>query len=781
MPYSIKEKAKVYHGIIRNEYNMALTNEGFIKNPSYYLTYKDLLKKAKELGAHTDIVDDLINQGYIIEVGNDKYRSIHMDVAIRASDVRIQYGGTRYVTSARIYMYEIPFMESDDRIYFPSKQGMNIENYLFDYLKLIFKNTNLLEIFLESLRAYLKAVSRKKSQGLDAYQVYSLYRILKDYNEKRVFVLSAPTGSGKTEIFLTMATALALANKTEDRTAKIRSIIVYPRIALESDQAFRFILFTYLLNMELRRKGVDISLTIGIDDGLTRKIEREMSEKAFADFRGITCPRCYLRNVSEEQRGILKVLGKYHEVQCNLCKESFNFIKATHTLMKKETPDIYITNPWTLEYRLCESEANRSNRVSVKAFTESLLLVLDEAHEYKTLIGGALRYTIRTLDFISKNSIRVIISSATIPAPLDFAHKLSGFKNEDILVLEYGNSLRKCTSTWNLKGPSGRRLILSEVISVNPYVSWATYICQLLIMLSTLFFVRRYARDLGYNVFIPQTIAFVDNIHEIRRIRRQYDESINLGDPKDHLDSSLIADNLERYAYIPYGEYKNIKLTYNTTGKYFELRYGGRILQFRKLDMLHRLLEECHSEVEPHIRSEVQNKLAHANIASVLATSALELGVDYKGVSFIINAGFPEILSLIQRIGRGGRAEHTLYTVLGIIIIRNNPVEMYWAHRPDLQSLLNPREVLKKTRPLRVTYQNPSIKQRALFHAALTVLALNDEKTHTSGEIIKDFELRISSKGLMQARSLYENILAVITLKRYTSMFKKLIEHLELM
>jgi len=520
--------------------------------------------------------------------------------------------------------------------------------------------------------------------------------------------------------------------------------VIYPRKDLESDQASRFVSFLYILNKELTKKLKEsLKLTIGIDDGITKQLSKILKEESIVPFRGISYPRCGSN---------LNIDTKF-EVFCPDCELQIDFILPTHILMRNNPPDIYITNPWTLEYRLCESQANMSDRVYVQQFRDVKTIILDEAHEYRALQGSALRYTIRALDFIAQRQAKIILSSATIPQPEDFATKLTGFNTRQIEVLDY-NGIIKELKKYGFKALSGERISLIEVVSINPHVSWATYICQLAILLSTIYFVRKVVKELGKDVYVPQGIIFVDNIHEIRRIRRQFSESIYLGDPRDHLRPDI--DPLERYSYISYARFDDIKMEY--LGNRFRMYTPKGVIDTEKLDQLLKFISECHSEVSPEERTHLRAKLANGEVAIILSTSTLELGVDYKDVGFIVNVGFPSVLGLVQRIGRGGRSANTLFTALGIVVVRNIPTEMYWVYRPDLRELLDPVQVVARAESLNIAYENPAIIKRAILHVALTTLALENKPTHTSGTLIRDFDLRVGGKGLDITREFYSRL-----------------------
>ncbi len=761
---SLKDLAILYHKIIEAEYEKSVdASTGLIKNPDYFLVHEDLERIARASQYNQELISELIKRGYVIEIKSGHFRTLHMDIAVRCSDLRVQYCGTRYVASTRLFLYKVPFMDSEeDRIYIPHITGNSLERGLYLAINELLEK-KIADLYISALRKYIKHVSKGCSKGLDAYQIYAVLNILRNlHSNKKVFILSAPTGSGKTEIFLIVATLLALKDKLEDKVSSIRVTIIYPRKDLESDQASRFILFLYILNKELTEGlGKSLKLTIGIDDGMTKHLSRILEEKSVVPFRGVSCPNC----------GFDLNVNKAFNVFCSNCKLQLDFIRPTHSHMRGNPPDIYITNPWTLEYRLCESPANKSDRIYVHQLRNVKMIILDEAHEYKALQGGALRYVIRTLDFIAQKQAKIVLSSATIPHPKEFAIKLTGFNAKQLEILDYSDVVKELTRQ-ELKVLSGERISLIEITSINPHVSWATYVCQLAILLSTIYLIRRIAKkELGRDVYIPQGIIFVDNIHEIRRIRRQFSESIYLGDPRDHLRPDI--DPLERYSYLPYVQLDDVKIEY--LDDKFRISTPKGVKDIEKLEQLLEFIAECHSEVPTEERTRLRAKLINSEIAIILSTSTLELGVDYKDVGFIVNVGFPNPLGLIQRIGRGGRSINTLFTVLGAIVVRNIPTEMYWIYKPNLRDLLDPEHAVKRAEPLNIAYKNPAVMKRAILHAALTTLALENEQTFTSGVLIKNFNIREERNGLNKAKELYSKLYETLT---KSSLFNSLVKYI---
>ncbi len=82
----------------------------------------------------------------------------------------------------------------------------------------------------------------------------------------------------------------------------------------------------------------------------------------------------------------------------------------------------------------------------------------------------------------------------------------------------------------------------------------------------------------------------------------------------------------------------------------------------------------------PGERREVEQKLRQGQIRAVVATNALELGVDIGGLDVVVMAGYPgTVASTWQRAGRAGRRQGTSVAVL---VASSAPVDQYVVEHP---------------------------------------------------------------------------------------------------
>ena len=101
----------------------------------------------------------------------------------------------------------------------------------------------------------------------------------------------------------------------------------------------------------------------------------------------------------------------------------------------------------------------------------------------------------------------------------------------------------------------------------------------------------------------------------------------------------------------------------------------------------------------PADRREIERGLRDGSVRLVVATNALELGIDIGGLGAAMLVGYPgTIASVTQQAGRAGRGEAP---AVSILIATANPLDQFLAHHPEYffarspeQALINPDHLL---------------------------------------------------------------------------------------
>ncbi|HDI75302.1 MAG TPA: DEAD/DEAH box helicase, partial [Thermoprotei archaeon] len=255
-----------------------------------------------------------------------------------------------------------------------------------------FADENLASALSDALvSAFLKSIAGKRSlkEGvLSEYQYANLYSLFKyaSNNVPSISLLAAPTGTGKTWVFVLYIIARILEAKIKGEIDGVKVVIVYPRKALARDQFERILRLLHVFNEELRRRGLKrYAVSLGIWDGDSlEKWEKiaEMRRKRGGqdvEFRGIKCPLCNAKLVyRKEERCIV--------CSSRSCGMTYEYIGDVREWISEVQPDILITNFWALNYRLISRRYKHLLSSSIRC------IVIDEAHVLKDLEGAFTSY-----------------------------------------------------------------------------------------------------------------------------------------------------------------------------------------------------------------------------------------------------------------------------------------------------------------------------------------------------------------------------------------------------
>lgn len=142
------------------------------------------------------------------------------------------------------------------------------------------------------------------------------------------------------------------------------------------------------------------------------------------------------------------------------------------------------------------------------------------------------------------------------------------------------------------------------------------------------------------------------------------------------LSSSLLQNNLQTIIFAR--TRKTVELILSSFQQYFP-QWRDRLRGYR-------------SGYLPQDRREIEKGLRENQISTVVATNALELGVDIGALDVSILVGYPgTIASTIQQIGRSGRKSQDS---LAVLIATADPIDQFLARNPDYLLSLHPENAL---------------------------------------------------------------------------------------
>ena len=101
----------------------------------------------------------------------------------------------------------------------------------------------------------------------------------------------------------------------------------------------------------------------------------------------------------------------------------------------------------------------------------------------------------------------------------------------------------------------------------------------------------------------------------------------------------------------------------------------------------------------PEQRRDIERRLRAGEILCVVATNALELGIDIGELDAVVCAGYPgSIAATWQRLGRAGRRGEQS---IGVLVASSAPLDQYLAREPALPAGLAGRGGAHRSRQRR--------------------------------------------------------------------------------
>src|SRR5215208_5918475 len=123
------------------------------------------------------------------------------------------------------------------------------------------------------------------------------------------------------------------------------------------------------------------------------------------------------------------------------------------------------------------------------------------------------------------------------------------------------------------------------------------------------------------------------------------------------------------------------------------------LISYESLPNLHSVIRGYRSGYLPTQRREIEKGLRDGTVKTVVATNALELGIDIGGLGAAILVGYPgTVASARQQAGRAGRG---LESAAAVMVASASPLDQFLAHHPEYfferspeQALVNPDHLL---------------------------------------------------------------------------------------
>jgi DNA polymerase III delta prime subunit len=682
-------------------------------NNNYLLDINKVLCKG-----NTSQCNKILDENELFELIKNGYVILFPDETIRPIHVEYLYKNAYFAPSPdKVIAVESTILTKEYcRPSFDEVNKNNLQQILEDF----FQNEKIAKIFSDSIFSL-----HFKPKGLSNYQFNYLKDLFAD--AANIALISSPTGSGKTEIYMLYVVAAILKNKLRNNEKGVKFIIIYPRKALERDQLERFIEFLYNINKLLEYNNLgDLKVTIGILDGDSIDKKDKIPKNGY--FRQIQCGVC--RASKQQDNSLLKYSNKIIECEKG---HKFDFVTDIKEQISENPPDILITNFSMLNRILPDCNYRGLISGSLKG------VVIDEAHTIRDVEGAynmltlfriLLRYlivknngNIGDINFAQLNNLKLLLSSATISTASSEIDRRKDM--ESFIKYILGN-------TYNLLGG---KFIYYDFDKLNSGSSGCLHGKRLLILQSLVVNPKRGIETLAQTILVntllfsyftgKKFIAFADSKEAVERLYRF--TNINIKERDEILDhfcakdfktmlglwqlycdgiskmnlNDLLKDGILGYSYL-YGKlissyiekYKISDL--NTLLNFIknnQNKIKDDLINKAETDLINinneikKIYDFEHAEQNREVRTEKENKLKNGDLMGLISTSTLELGIDIGDLNVILQYKPPKKSeSFIQRIGRGGRSRDTMFTSVGVLLLGN--LDYIYAVRDYMETLL---------------------------------------------------------------------------------------------
>lgn len=160
------------------------------------------------------------------------------------------------------------------------------------------------------------------------------------------------------------------------------------------------------------------------------------------------------------------------------------------------------------------------------------------------------------------------------------------------------------------------------------------------------------------------------------------------------LSQQLSAEGLQHVVFARSRRSVELLLTYLQENSEWKMVNGESSINHSPLS-----IRGYRSGYLPSQRREIEKGLRDGSVRTVVATNALELGIDIGGLEAAILVGYPgTVASARQQAGRAGRG---LDPAAAVLVASANPIDQFLAHHPDYffgrspeQALINPDHLL---------------------------------------------------------------------------------------
>ncbi|WP_162179463.1 DEAD/DEAH box helicase [Thermogemmatispora carboxidivorans] len=488
---------------------------------------------------------------------------------------------------------------------------------------------------------------------VSTFQVEGWEKALQVIRHSQGMVITAPTGSGKTEVFLLpiiYEITRQLAKKVPANQVP-RFVLLYPRVALLKDQLERVLRYVYRAELEISQKSMwgEVfhpergRITIGFQFGGVGPDPESALENSeiFESRTFIYIDKCVIcKKGSYELKSVKYNKRKNTLLKCNNCGANFH-VSIGRNYHADLMPHLLITTAESFDQISVYPLEKFENYI--KSITG---IVLDEAHVYHSIYGAHIHHMLRRLEELrGGQALAKLAASATILEPERFAASLFYGEKSDQLVVhkaEDGSSV-----------PTGLEL-LYVLQKPEEQVEASSLLIQAVMAVG-----HALLRGEG------RSTVFCDSLDMVGRFHAQ------ISDAEEQRRLWSFRCNLEQLCF----NQRRCPRTVPASCRVYEQGECWRGLPAG--EQCTNELPDLHMQPLKIVEVTSKAKATYHDEDIILATAAFEIGVDDSRIQAVIQYLIPHTLfSFIQRRGRAGRGWRS--TAYSMLVLDTSPISHFY-------------------------------------------------------------------------------------------------------
>jgi len=662
--------------------NPSISNNSFCRKELGYCYEIYNISQDPDLAPCHNVLGTLISKGMLFElrrIGNSPiYTTIHADVVFRVIRGRAfeDQLDERWVGDFIIGIEETKL---------PDFNAVSLDQLKDLIVRFLTQNNIKQDVANKVAEAIVKGLRSTGFKSLARWQFEAIQRILDE--PAQYYVVDAPTASGKTLTFMIPAIMYAILYKLKQLSGasdaqKLGALLVYPRKALQKQQLEILLKIIHHINTYLK-SSLNIEVTVAVDKGKEQDESYEMKELFDIDLGGGLTGKL----IQEQKRTDHTVRLVVSIKPANGSPQTLSYFKGIvitpndRAYILSEDPDILITNPWTIRFRIKSTKTYEKD-----AYLNRVLIVLDEAHVYTNinyidLVAVLKLYRDILNTVLDKKGVKAkyVLSSATIPLndKRTLAQWIWGLCKDDNCSQIDINLNEVVLLDYSALEPDNPNKVLKVLVTLLPYrLSIETIVQGVIEVLTT----ALKSRPL-------KALLFVDSVSEVSTLAKYMNTIFDVREGAEICDHILS---------VSCRSSKNVTIGHNIIRNSFDNRSGvyddyswSHLWPISKFigKSVAKMLEEIknliymigvhHGALREDIRREIEQNFVKGVNKILIATSTIDLGMNFDDVTFIVQ--YKEPISdeaLIQRIGRAGRKDESYRIALAFYIPMYTPIKV---------------------------------------------------------------------------------------------------------